>query len=64
MPATNSSKSIFASKTFWLNVLGVAATFVPGLPIAPATIGYIVAGLNVANRLLTDGPAHLVPPPS
>lgn len=57
------SKPIWKTKTFWINVLGIAATFVPGLPIAPATLGYIMAGVNVANRLLTDSPAHVVAPP-
>lgn len=54
------SKSIFASKTFYLNLLGVATLVVPGLNIAPATIGIILAALNVGNRLLTQGPVHVL----
>lgn len=54
------SKSLFASKTFYLNLLGIGALLVPGLQINPVTIGYIMAGLNIANRLLTEGPAHVI----
>lgn len=54
------SKSLFASKTFWLNALGIGALVVPGLPLAPATIGLILAALNVGNRMLTQGPVHVL----
>ena len=60
MPRT---KSIFRSKTFWLNLVGAFTLLVPGLPIASATIGLIMTGLNIANRLLTDQPVHVVAPP-
>lgn len=54
------SKSIFTSKTFWLNAIGVATLVVPGLNIAPATIGIILAALNIGNRVLTQGPVHVL----
>lgn len=54
------SKSIFKSKTFWLNALGIAAMVVPGAPIDPHTLGYVMAGLNIGNRLLTEGPTHVL----
>lgn len=54
------SKNLFVSKTFWLNVLGIGALVVPGLPLAPATIGLILAALNVANRTITAGPVHVL----
>lgn len=54
------SKSLFASKTFYLNLFGIGALLVPGLQINPVTIGYVMAGLNIANRLLTEGPAHVI----
>ena len=54
------SKSLFVSKTFWLNVLGLAALMVPGLPSDPETLGMILAGLNVVNRVLTRGPVHVL----
>lgn len=53
-------KSIFKSKSFWLNVVGVATLAVPGLQVNPLTIGYIMAGLNIANRFLTKGPVSLL----
>ena len=54
------TKSLFVSKTFWLNVIGIAAMVLPGVPIPPATLGYILAGLNIANRVLTTGPVHVL----
>ena len=54
------SKSLFTSKTFWLNALGIGAMIVPGLGINPVTLGYLMAGLNIANRLLTEGPARVI----
>lgn len=54
------SKSLFTTKTFWLNAIGIGLMVVPGLHINPVTLGYIMAGLNIANRLLTEGPAHVV----
>lgn len=58
------SKSIFASKTFWLNVLGVVAMVIPGLNIPAAVMAPVMAGLNVGTRLLTNGPAHIVDAPT
>ena len=55
-------KSLFVSKSFWLNVLGAGAMALPGLPVDPHTLGYIMAALNVGNRLLTNGPASILPP--
>jgi hypothetical protein len=57
------SKSFWKSKTFWLNILGMATTFAPGLPVDPATMVYVLGGLNLANRLLTESAVHLVTPP-
>ena len=54
------SKSLFASKTFWLNLIGIAALIVPGLNIPPETLVYVLSGLNVANRVLTEGPVHVL----
>lgn len=54
------SKSLFASKTFWLNALGIAAMVVPGLPLGSETLGLILAALNVANRVITTGPVHVL----
>lgn len=54
------SKHLFGCKTFWLNALGIAALVVPGLPLAPATLGVLLAVLNIANRVLTVGPVHVL----
>lgn len=54
------SKSLFKSKTFWLNVLGVAAFAAPQAIVNPVTLGYVLAGLNVAVRVLTTGPVHVL----
>ena len=58
------SKSLFASKTFWLNVLSAGLEVSQVLPI-PA--GYLTLGTNVANialRLVTDTPVHVIAPAS
>jgi len=47
-------KSLFTSKTFWLNILGLAANvagFVPPKYGMPA-----LAVLNILTRLVTDQP--------
>lgn len=54
------SKNLFTSKTFWLNAIGIGSLVIPGLGLNPVTIGYVLAGLNIANRLLTEGPAHVI----
>lgn len=51
------AKSIFASKTFWLNVIGAVTVVVTALPekySVPA-----MALLNIVNRLFTDQPVTL-----
>lgn len=54
------SKNLFKSKTFWLNILSMGAMVVPGLPIPPETLVWVAGGLNIANRLLTQGPVHVL----
>lgn len=57
------SKSVFASKTFWVQVLGLVALAVPGLPVSPEVVGYVMAGVTVATRVLSaGGPVHVLPP--
>lgn len=55
------SKNIFASKTFWLNVLGVGQLVSGVIPLDPAVTGLIMAGLNVGNRFLTKDSVHVMP---
>ena len=61
-------KSLFASKTFWTNVVGLAAiagSFYPPLAVlaSPEIQAAIVgAGMTVANvglRIVTDGPVSI-----
>lgn len=58
------SKSIFASKTLWLNVLGGVATVAlyaaDILPPQYAAIALAVS--NILNRFLTSKPVHLIGP--
>lgn len=54
------SKSLFASKTFWVNVLSAGLELSQVLPIPP---GYLLLATNVINialRVLTDQPVHVV----
>lgn len=53
------SKHLLLSKTFWLNVIGLALTVGEILPQKWATPVMVVA--NVVNRLITDQPTHLFP---
>ena len=53
------SKSIFKSKTFWVNALALASAAVPGLSLAPAVAVPAVAAINIALRWITRGPVHL-----
>lgn len=55
-----SSKQLITSKTFWLNVVGFAATISGLLPQKWAIP--VMTVVNIGNRLLTDQPVHLFPP--
>jgi hypothetical protein len=55
-------KSIFKSKTFWLNVLGIAGTVVGAIPAGVPTI--ITGGaINIVLRILTKEPVSILPQP-
>jgi len=51
-------KSIFASKTFWLNVLGIAATYGNFLPQKYAIP--VIGVVNIVNRFLTSQPVNIL----
>jgi hypothetical protein len=56
---TSNSKNILTSKTFWLNVLGIAVSltgFIPEQYSLP-----VLGVLNIIIRLMTDKPAHVIP---
>ena len=56
------SRSLFVSKTFWLNVLTAAVEVTGALSsvIPPGALTLVLAGLNVAIRIITDGPVHVL----
>jgi len=60
------SKSIFQSKTFYLNIALVLAAVLQqyaGIQLAPEELEIaIVAILNIAVRLFTHDSAHILPP--
>lgn len=60
------SKSIFKSRTFWVNAAGVGVWalqhFLGVQVISPSELIGLLAGSNVATRLVTDQPVHIVPP--
>jgi hypothetical protein len=54
------SKSLFASKTFWFNVVTAAVELTGVLPV-PAGVSTAVVGVgNIVLRLLTNKPAHVL----
>lgn len=58
------SKSIFKSKTLWVNVaIGAAVPILSayGIQLTPTQIAEAVAAANVALRLITQGPVHVLP---
>lgn len=62
------SKSLFASKTFWFNLLALAVTIAGALgydefQVDPGTQQLalaIVAAVNILLRLVTDKPVHIM----
>lgn len=53
------SKNILQSKTFWLNVLGIAALVGGVLP--PKYGGPLLGVVNILNRLQTSQPVTVLP---
>lgn len=56
------SKSLFVSKTFWFNLVTATVELTGVLPIPQGTAAGILAVGNVALRLLTNQPVHIVDP--
>ncbi len=57
------SKSLFASKTVWINTL--SAVLIPvlsanGISLSADEIGLLFAAGNVALRLISSAPVHLI----
>lgn len=54
------SKSIFKSKTFWVNVLGLVASYGGVLPVTPEVAFYVLAGANIGLRVISKGVVHVI----
>ena len=56
------SRSLFATKTFWLNFLTAAVEVTGALSsvIPPGALTLVLASLNVAIRIITHGPVHVL----
>jgi len=54
------SKSIFKSKTFWFNVLGIGVAVASGGIIPGNVATPVIAVGNVVLRLVTKEPVHII----
>lgn len=52
------SKSIFASKTLWINIVGIVVAIAQVLPPKYSVPAIGIA--NIINRLFTDTPVHIL----
>lgn len=52
------SKSIFASKTFWFNVLVAAQELTQVLPLPPGAVPIAATAINIGLRFFTEKPVH------
>lgn len=53
-------KSLFASKTFWFNLLSGLAQFVEVIPLPAEYTAIIVALINIGLRLVTTEPVKVI----
>jgi hypothetical protein len=52
-------KNMFKSKTFWMQVLSIAAAVSGVIPLAPETTAIVVGLINIALRAVTKDPVHI-----
>jgi hypothetical protein len=52
-------KNMFKSKTFWMQVLSIAAAVSGVIPLAPETTAIVVGLINIALRAVTKTPVHI-----
>lgn len=57
----NKMKSIFKSKTFWVNVLGGVTTVLSTLPLTSKAVVIGGAVVNIVLRILTTQPVSVLP---
>ena len=60
-PDVEEFKNLFKSKTFWWNVLTIAAELSQILPLPPGTVAIISSVVNIGLRILTTEPVKVVP---
>ena len=53
------AKNLFKSKTFWMQVLSIAAAVSGVIPMAPETTAIVVGLINIALRAVTKDPVHM-----
>ena len=53
-------KNIIKSKTFWVNLLSIAAAVTGIIPIDPETAAIIVGCVNIALRAITKDPVTVL----
>jgi hypothetical protein len=53
-------KTLWKSRTFWFQILSVAAAISGAVPLPPEITATIVGVINVALRLVTDKPVAVV----
>lgn len=53
------AKNLFKSKTFWMQVLSIAAAVSGVIPMAPETTAIVVGLINIALRAVTKDPVHI-----
>ena len=53
------AKNLFKSKTFWMQVLSIAAAVSGVIPMAPETTAIVVGLINIALRAVTTDPVHI-----
>lgn len=56
------SKSLFASKLFWFNVLSAAAELTQILPLPVGTVAVASNLINIGLRFVTTQPVHVIAP--
>jgi|APGre2960657505_1045072.scaffolds.fasta_scaffold341957_2 hypothetical protein len=52
-------KSIWKSKTFWVQVLSIAAAVSGVVPLGAETTAIVVGLINIALRAVTKTPVHI-----
>ena len=55
------SKSLFKSKTFWINVMSAGLELSQILPLPAGTLTLVTNLLNIGLRTITNQPVHIIP---